>query len=58
MEIYLLMCLNDIVGTYYYTDKEEVEKMADRYNNEFDGGGDFWCATLTMNEDSVTRYNE
>lgn len=48
MEIYLFMCLNDVIGKKYYTDKAEVEKLVKKENARYgEYCGDFWCNTLT-----------
>lgn len=48
LKIYLLMCLNDVIGDNYYTDESEVKKLVDEAN-AYVGGGDFWYKSLTKN---------
>lgn len=52
MKIYLFMCLNDVVGDTYYTDKKEVEKLVEEA-----GGGDFWCKEISENTDNINEPN-
>lgn len=47
MKIYLLMCLNDVIGDTYYTDEEEIKRLVEEGNAKM--GGDVWYKTLTEN---------
>ena len=52
MKIYLFMCLNDVIGDTYYTDKEEVEKLVKMTNAEYGKNcRDFWYKELINNAD-------
>lgn len=42
--IYLVMCLNDIIGGVYYTDKALAEREVNLLNEKY--GGDFWIKEL------------
>lgn len=50
MKIYIIMCLNDIIGDTYYTDEEVVSKRVESIK-EVAGNGDFWYKTLTGNKE-------
>jgi hypothetical protein len=53
MKIYLFMCLNDVIGDRYYTNEDEVKKLVEEANEKH--GGDFWCKTLTSNEEDYRK---
>lgn len=42
--IYLVMCLNDVVGEVFYTDKTLAEREVNLLNEKY--GGDFWVKSL------------
>lgn len=46
MKIYLLMCLNDVIGDVYYTDIEVVKSLVEKANDL--AGGDFWYKEMTL----------
>lgn len=52
MKIYILMCLNDVIGNEYYTDEDAIVKKVDEMNASYEGGyGDIGYMTLTKREE-------
>lgn len=49
MKIYVLMCLEELVGDNYYMNEEEAEKELYRAL-EATGSGDFWIKELKIAE--------
>lgn len=48
--IYLVMCLNDVIGNEYYTKEEEAAKKVEEILLVTGAYGDFWYKTLTKKD--------
>lgn len=50
MKVYLLMCLNDVIGDTGYTNEDTAKKLVDEANEETKSN-DFWYQTIFVVEE-------